>query len=129
MYLPDLSPYDLDGKPTPDLVCIGWLDPAHEYPRGRVSDDLLERTLALCILDPVRRMRGFHCSPFLQQPPFGLPAYYRGRRMLLGSAEIRVPGPKRSYAAPNLVYHYMKDCGYLPPAEFVEALMAMPAPG
>lgn len=39
------------------------------------------------------------------------------------SAEIRVPGRNgKTYAAPNLIYHYMKDCGYLPPQEFLEAL-------
>jgi hypothetical protein len=48
---------------------------------------------------------------------------YRGKNMLLGSAEIRVPGKAlRTYSAPNLIYHYMKDCGYLPPQEFLDAL-------
>jgi hypothetical protein len=43
--------------------------------------------------------------------------------MVLGSAEIRVKGAGgKVYAAPNLIYHYMKDCGYLPPQEFLGAL-------
>jgi hypothetical protein len=45
----------------------------------------------------------------------------------LGSAEIRVPGANgRIYAAPDLIYHYMKDCNYLPPREFLEAIEALP---
>jgi hypothetical protein len=47
--------------------------------------------------------------------------------MLLGSAEIRVPGKDgKVYAAPNLIYHYIKDCGYLPPQEFIDAVALMP---
>lgn len=47
-------------------------------------------------------------------------------KMLLGSAEIRVPGKGvKSYAAPNLLYHYIKDCGYLPPQEFLDAVNSM----
>jgi len=43
--------------------------------------------------------------------------------MLLGSAEIRVPEKAgKTYAAPNLIYHYMKDRGYLPPQEFLRCL-------
>ena len=46
--------------------------------------------------------------------------------MLLGSAEIRVFGQNgKIYAAPNLIYHYMKDCGYLPPQEFLDELESM----
>jgi len=46
--------------------------------------------------------------------------------MLLGSAGIRVPGKAgKTYGAPNLIYHYMKDRGYLPPQEFLDALDSM----
>ena len=46
--------------------------------------------------------------------------------MGLGSAEIRVKGINgKIYAAPNLIYHYIKDCGYLPPREFLDALEFM----
>ena len=45
--------------------------------------------------------------------------------MALGNAEIRVLGRNgKTYAAPNLIYHYIKDCGYLPPHEFLEAVMS-----
>ncbi len=42
------------------------------------------------------------------------------------SAEIRVLGKNgKSYAAPNLIYHYIKDCGYFPPQEFIDAVKAL----
>jgi hypothetical protein len=31
----------------------------------------------------------------------------------------------KEYVAPDLIYHYVKDCGYLPPQEFLDALMEM----
>ena len=40
----------------------------------------------------------------------------------LGSAEIRVFGREEgTYAAPDLIYHYVVDHHYLPPEEFIKA--------
>lgn len=126
MYFPDLSPYTyLSREPDPRLLAVGWLDAEHDFPGGRVSDLLLEKILALCFR-PVNSTRGIHQSPFLPSNPYGYPVEYKGKRMGLGSAEIRVPGAGgKSYAAPNLIYHYIKDCGYLPPQEFLDALDSM----
>jgi hypothetical protein len=125
MYLQDLTNYKyLNYEPEPSVLAVGWLDQDHEFPRGSVPEGFLERILALCF-KPVNQTRGFHQSPFLRSASFGYPVEYDGRKMLLGSAEIRVPGRSgKTYAAPNLIYHYIKDCGYLPPQEFLEALMS-----
>lgn len=131
MYFEDLSPYCYLGRhsnnePDNKVVNIGWLDQEHPFPKGVTSETILKRVLALCF-QPVNQTRGFHTSPFLKPAPFGYPVQYRGQRMLLGSAEIRLSGKgAKVYAAPNLIYHYMKDCGYLPPQEFLEALEALP---
>src|SRR5215471_18486427 len=125
MYFEDLSPYSyLTGTPDPDVVNIGWLDEHHDFPRGQVSEAVLQRILDLC-LTPVNVTRGFHQSLLLTLEVFGYPVEHAGRNMRLGSAEIRVRGKNgRQYAAPNLIYYYIKDCGYLPPAEFLDALAA-----
>ena len=74
----------------------------------------------------MNQTRGFHQSPFLNPSPVGYPVEYKRQKMLLGSAEIRVPGKAgKTYGAPNLIYHYMKDRGYLPPQEFLDALDSM----
>lgn len=124
MYIPDLTPYVfMNHAPDPLLLAVGWLDEHHDFPKGQASKESLAKILDLCF-KPVNQTRGFHFSPFL--PTQNANAYqveYQGHKMGLGSAEIRVPGRDgKCYAAPNLIYHYIKDCGYLPPQEFLEAL-------
>lgn len=122
MYFTDLSPYTyMKHEANPDLLAVGWLDAEHDFPKGKASEEVLKKILKLCF-KPVNPTRGFHPSPFLPRNPYGYPVEYDGRRMGLGSAEIRVLGKNgKSYRAPNLIYHYIKDCGYLPPQEFLDA--------
>lgn len=126
MYRADLSPYvNLNGEMEPNVYCIGWLNEEHGFPKGRVPEAVLERILALCFR-PVNQTRGFHQSPFLRPSPYGYPVEYKGEQKLLGSAEIRVRSRTgRIYAAPDLIYHYIKDCGYMPPQEFLDAVASM----
>lgn len=124
MYIPDLSPYVfMNHESDPSLLAVGWLDEHHDFRNGIVNKNILEKILALCF-KPVNQARGFHFSPFL--PTLDLTAYhveYKGRKMGLGSAEIRVIGKNgKIYAAPNLIYHYIRDCGYIPPQEFLDAV-------
>lgn len=68
MYFAGLSPYTcLNRPPDPNLLTIGWLDAEHDFPKGKVSEDVLEKILALCF-KPVNQTRGFHLSPFLSSP-------------------------------------------------------------
>ena len=125
MYRLDLSVYvNLNGQEEESVFCVGWLDAEHAFPTGVVGPDVLEAVLALCF-QPVNSTRGFHQTPFLAKAPVGFPVEYRGKAMMLGSAEIRVRGKHGVvYAAPNLIYHYMKDCRYLPPPEFLQAVLS-----
>jgi len=44
---------------------------------------------------------------------------------MLGSAEVRVQGVDGTvFLAPDLVFHYVTEHGYLPPPSFLEALVA-----
>lgn len=126
MYFKDLTPYVyLNCDSDANVLAVGWLDAEHEFTKGSVSGAVLTQILALCF-KPVNQSRGFHQSPFLKPAPLGYPVEYKGHKMLLGSAEIRVIDKRgKSYAAPNLIYHYMKDCGYSPPPEFLDALDSM----
>jgi hypothetical protein len=40
----------------------------------------------------------------------------------VGNGEIRVGSDGITYAAPVLIVHYIKDHGYLLPAQFLEAI-------
>ncbi len=68
-------------------------------------------------------MRGWYRSPFAPLHKSGYPAEHAGKVVLLGDAEVWVQSPTgRIYAAPNLIYHYIKDVSYLPPEEYLVAL-------
>lgn len=125
MYREDLSVYkNLKGAEELNTFCVGWLDEHHHFQKGVVGRDVLNRVLELCFA-PVNKTRGFHVSPFRGREMGEYRVQNGGAGMTLGSAEIRVTGQDgRIYAAPNLVYHYMKDCGYCPPIEFVEAIVS-----
>ena len=65
--------------------------------------------------------RGIHACDLCWAPPCTF--VHRDERRLLGTGEIRVFAPNGDiFAAPNLIFHYMRDHDYLPPPAFVEAL-------
>lgn len=71
----------------------------------------------------MNKTRGFYGSPFVPGYEWGYEVVCNGQKHLLGSAEIRVTGASgRVYAAPDLIVHYIKDIGYLPPEEFIQAV-------
>lgn len=123
MYIPDLAPYKNDfDEIERNTYCIGWLDDQHDYPKGEVDSRIVDKLLELCftLINPTR---GFHQSPFIKDCILGYPVEMNGQCMHLGSAEIRVHSKTgKIYMAPNLIYHYIKDCHYLPPEEFIEAI-------
>lgn len=65
-YFPDLTPYayfQLDlTAPTPrdDLLNVGWLDPAHEFPTAPPDRAFVARLGAICRRRSVNPMRGWH---------------------------------------------------------------------
>lgn len=126
MYFEDLSnSIDNKGEIEDNTFMVGWLDEKHAFPKGTVQLSTLQKILALCF-SPVRQTRGFHQSPFLDPSPIGYPVEYRGKQMRLGSAEICVTDKNgKNFRAPNLIYHYIKDCNYLPPQEFIDAIDAL----
>ena len=128
MYYPDLSPYSYLGPDSDGSLNVGWLDAEHPFPRGSVPPHLLERILALCF-KAVNYCMGYHTSPFDPSTIVGYSVEHKGNQMSLGNGEIRVPSKSGvMYAAPTLIYHYIKDCGYLPPQDFLDALEEMTDP-
>ena len=127
MYMEDLSRYRYHRVPesdTRDLRAVGWLDAKHNFPTGPVSARTLDRLLHLCTHHRTSITRGYHVSDFVL-PKSGEPyrVQYEGRLHSLGSAEIRVLGRDGiTYIAPTLIYHYVKDLGYLPPSAFADAV-------
>ena len=129
MHYPDLSLYEyMKNDDEPPALNIGWLGDKQPYPQGTPPEGFLDRIWIFCRED-INVMRGFHECEVCEQPGFDRRVQRGDEELWFGSAEIWVFGADgTTYAAPNLIYHYILDHGYLPPAEFVEAVMYGPLP-
>lgn len=128
MYFRDLTAYKFfrGGRPA---LNFGWLDKTHKFPVREVSAAASAALVELCA-HPVNRTRGCHPCPICES---GAPYPTRevlsnGAEHVLGSAEIRVVGEERIYAAPDMVVHYVKCHGYSPPPAVLELLESVPVP-
>jgi hypothetical protein len=134
MHLPDLSriqyhrgPCDADEWACP-LLSVGWYEVPEELPRGEAPAALVTRLEEF--LDAVREcygtfhFRGLHqctlCDPgncYDEEPPF------------LSNLNLWVPATECVYLMPGLALHYLTAHGYLPPQDFIAAVMVCPVPG
>lgn len=123
-YFPDGAPYAYSGQPDPILVCAGWLDPEHAFRKAVAPDGLANRLAWRCVHQSDRPYRGIHiCELCPEDTADYVSILNAGKKHLLGYAEITIATEERSYAAPNLILHYVVAHHYLPPDDFVEALM------
>jgi hypothetical protein len=113
-FFEDLTPYNYlqPEEERAGTVNIGWLDRRRRFPTGETSGEFRAKLLSLC-RQRVKQTRGFHACPFC-----------KSRERPRGSAEVRVIGRGRVYAAPELVYHFVEKHGYRPPDEFIAAVLA-----
>ncbi len=117
-----------------DVYYIGWLDPSHSFDTGEVPPGFLKKLVNLRDHLHACQARGYQdclfCSYHEIRPHrTGLPYYSFSEveeLIFLGSAEIWVPDATFSvvYAAPDLILHYIADHHYLPPWQFIEAVLA-----
>ena len=109
---------------------VGWLESGEAYPMGTVSvqgfwDKL--RYLSSSMLESIAShgsFRGLHSCSLCEND-----GKFAGEARLDGShANIFVPGADCVYIAPGRVDHYIEVHNYLPPEEFVTAVMDCPDP-
>jgi hypothetical protein len=129
-YFADLSDYtymNSDYSSRPATKNVGWLGEGNAFEVAEPSEELLDKLWSFCKIS-VAQTRGIHRCEFC----IGKNVHFserNGDALLLGSSEIRVFGEdKHIYAAPTLIYHYVKVHGYKPPQEFIQAVMRGPAP-
>ena len=109
---------------------IGYLSPDRDFLRGEVSDECFDRLIELVRNAPIHWF-GYHdceLDPCGSGQP---PAELRDRGMLIPtrcSTDILVPGAEVLYVAPALILHYIRFHRFLPPADFLEAVMNCPDP-
>jgi hypothetical protein len=121
-YFPDLTPYEYFLETDPP-VNVGWLDQAHSFQHGDAPEGFVEQ-LRVLGQSPVKTTRGYHHCDFCGN--------LEGRFISdeeLSDAEIRVRGADgTTYAAPCLILHYVTAHHYLPPQQFIDAVMLAAAP-
>ena len=104
---------------------MGWLDRDAPYESGAVSPEFVSALFTLCH-NKVNKMRGFHrcnlCSSDKGGPHVPLVVSMFDSNLTVGNAEIRVTGSERTFAAPDMIIHYVAVHGYRPPQEFIDAV-------
>lgn len=130
-HCPDLSPYTYLAEFIPGgvkILTVGWLGPAQDFPVAEPTADFLQTLGVLCREHRSAVMRGYHVCGLDHDGdrpgyPYTIPS--DPAATLLGDAELRVVAEDGIWlAAPNLIYHYVRDHHYAPPAVFVEAVLA-----
>ncbi|MBM4073696.1 MAG: hypothetical protein FJ271_32960 [Planctomycetes bacterium] len=126
MYFEDLTPYSYHrSEAESGAVNVGWLGADHPFASGTASVEFLDRLFVICRDHVFKMHRGFHVCEFCPNAANApLAAIRIGNEARLGFGEIRVrhQGGK-VFAAPTLIYHYVADHQYLPPREFIEAVL------
>src|SRR5215471_19374190 len=122
MYRPDLSAMG-------PFRFVGYLSCEHRFPRGEVPDIVFDR-LAELALDPVLSYCGYHfCDLGFCEWNLRVRAKHYWRGMLVPNrcdSDILVPEGKLLYQAPALILHYIRAHRYLPPANFMDAVVSCP---
>jgi len=129
----DLTPYTFSGgahtapygsaAAAPPALNVGWLDADHGV-RTEDPPPGLVQALAQLARDPVNVTRGMHLCELCDEPVRGAPLQVDGETVYLGNGEIRVTGEDGTvFAAPTLIAHYVAEHDYLPPQEFVDAVL------
>jgi hypothetical protein len=125
-YFIDLTPYSysyLDTERFDRLLNVGWLDEHHPFPTDVPSDELLSALFHACEVR-VHQTRGLHPCSLCAKPKYPVEEVWKGKSLNLGSAEIRVKSRRGPiFAAPNLIFHYVKEHHYCPPRVFIDALL------
>lgn len=105
------------------LLAIGWLEKDHDYPSGICSSQVVERLAELrpmfAAAFPAHSFRGWHICSMCSE-----------KTELLHDSHINlfIPGHEVIYLATGRVDHYINTHSYVPPMEFVDALMMCPDP-
>ncbi len=128
-YFEDLSEYEYFAEDRrPRSRNIGWLEQGHSFDVLIPSDETLKALWEFCKV-AVMQSRGLHDCDLCGPEHRSFFAARAGEKIWLGSAEIRVfSSTGRIYAAPNLIYHYIRVHHYKPPEEFQRALNDGPYP-
>ena len=113
------------------IVAVGWLHPDHGYCRGTAPPEFVARlaTFSRNWGESIHALNwgaagGFHECEFCDK---ALSSRRLGHNIASGT--FGVPASERIYYCPEMISHYVTEHEYVPPEEFMAAVMACPEPG
>jgi hypothetical protein len=129
MYFRDLTNYSYyQIKELSNVQNIGWLDKEHSFCTGKVTHDCIKKIRhviagSTAVNVHVNNIRGIHPCNLCGEDAIKI----EGRRgeIFLGSSEIWLPTNEGYFASPSMILHYIEDHDYLPPQQFIDAVMLM----
>jgi len=122
-YFPDMDTVTM-GAAGPHVRAIGWLDLDHPFPVGEPRKQFLGRLQQF-----VEASRASHVSQMFGLFLGGHECEFCDEAGAGGMLNCGVPDGDVIFVAPELVVHYLSRHHYLPPEEFVTAVMRCPMPG
>lgn len=124
----DFSPYTyMEDFERDNTVNTGWIDSSCQYKAGHTSENILMMLWQFCLISVVQTRGIYECD--LCSNLGEIVEEINGVSLALGSAEIRVFGGDGTiFAAPNLIYHYVKEHKYKLSVKFEQALLNGPKP-
>lgn len=130
-YCADLTPHTYATSDSYESLSVGWLDEQFPFPTGDVPQEVLDRLDDWREHNAVHLHRGSHACQFCTKDELYETTHHEtygtGRRMRRerhGNGSIVVIAPTgQYYTAPVLITHYIREHRYLPPAEFIDAVL------
>lgn len=126
-YFKDLSPYEYSKeKEKSNEINIGWLSSEHEFTTGDIENHIIKK-IDLLVKNPINLCRGYHYCEFCPPPIYKkVEGQFVGEVVTdspRGNGEIWIKSNEgKTYIAPTLISHYIKEHSYLPPQEFIDAV-------
>jgi len=105
MYFKDLEEKEMSFGVV--LVKVGWLDKGQPYTEGTPPKEFVDKVKRIPLSV---HTKGWHTCPFC------------GNAKSYSQYNIRISG-KKYYDIPEMILHYIKEHNYLPPQEFIDAVM------
>jgi hypothetical protein len=117
------GPFDAENWSVP-LLAVGWLESPHPFNTGVSPDPMVSRLKAL-----VGQARSAHPHYYFRggmSCSWCLAAGLQSPGPVWSQENIFVPGTGAVYVAPGGIVHYVEAHSYLPPADFMEAVLRCP---
>ena len=118
-YIQDLTPCTYHGPRNKyGALAVGWLDKEHLFPTGDTSQEFKDKLKELVTNHLVMRYMGSHECQWGPRP-----SQHKLAPSGNGSIVVVSPTSEITYEAPALIHHYVTEHNYLPPQDFITAVL------